>query len=118
MLLASCGGETVTTRSIHNNTDKDLKMTLYRYGNPGDTLKFAPEQKREISISTYDQGSDEDADCVFDLDSAWVEIEDEGVFTKKIQDNNNWISESEHTKRVPPTYENTCIFRINLSDFE
>lgn len=108
----------MTTRSIHNNTDKDLEMLLYRNGKARDTLKFAPEQIRQISISNSNKGTDEDPDCVSDIDSAWVGIEGGGVFTKKIQDSNNWISESDHTKKVPPTYENTCIFRISLTDFE
>ena len=93
-------------------------MILYRYGNPGDTLKFAPEQKREISISTSDKGTDDDPDCVFDIDSAWVHMEDGGKFTKKIQDSNNWISETDQVKHIPPQYENTCVFEINASDFE
>ena len=93
-------------------------MLIYRYGHAGDTLKFAPDQKREISISTMNKGTDEDPDCVFEIDSAWVGIEGGGIFTKKIQNSDNWVSETDHVKRVPPEYENTCIFRINLADFE
>lgn len=118
ILLASCGGETVTTRSIQNNTDKDIKVLLYRAGTARDTLIFTPEQIIQITISTSDKGSDESPDCVFDIDSAWVGIEGGGVFTKKIQDNDNWISETDHTKKIPPTYENTCTFQINIGDFE
>lgn len=118
IFLASCGGETVTTRSIQNNTGKDLKMFFYQSGKARDTLYFAPAEIRQISISTSNKGTDEDPDCVFDIDSAWAGIEGGGAFTKKIQDNNSWTSESDHVKRIPPTYENTCVFQINLSDFE
>ena len=118
VFLASCGGETSTTRSIQNNTDKDLKMLIYRNGKTRDTLKFTPGEILQISISTSDHGTDEDPDCVLDIDSAWVGIEGGGVFTKKIQNNDSWVSETDHAKRVPPKYENTCTFQINLIDFE
>jgi len=93
-------------------------MVLYRFGNPGDTLNFAPDQKRDISVTTSNKGSDEEPDCVFGIDSAWVGIEGGGKFTKRIEDNNNWTSESEREKIAPPTYANTCVFHIYLSDFE
>lgn len=93
-------------------------MVFYQNGWARDTLKFAPNEIRQISITTYSEGSDEDPDCLLDIDSAWVRIDSAGVFTKKIQDSGNWISESDQAKKVPPTYENTCVFQINLSDFE
>ena len=95
-----------------------MKLVFYIDGRARDTLFFAPSEIKQISISTSNKGIDEDPDCVFDIDSAWAGIEGKGVFTKKIQDQNNWISESDHTKRIPPTYENTCTFQINLNDFE
>lgn len=118
LFLASCSGETVTTRSIKNNSDKHLKMVLYRSGNGSDTLYIDPSQSVQLSVSTTNEGTDEDPDCVWEIDSAYTAIEDGGFLTKKIQLSNNWDSETEKVKTIPPDYENTCTFNIYNSDIE
>ena len=116
--MASCAGETVTTRSIKNNSNKNLKMVVYRNGIGGDTLHIESEQTYQLSISTGNKGSDAEPDCVWDIDSAYTEVEGGGFLTKKIQNSGNWDSNNEKVKNIPPDYENSCVFNIYNSDIE
>ncbi len=118
LFLVSCAGETRTSRVIENGSDKNLKMIIYRNGTGSDTLHFSSGQSRQISISTKNSGTDDAPDCANNVDSAFTEIEGGGILTKKIENNNNWTSETDHTKNLPPEYENTCTFRITNSDIE
>lgn len=118
LFLASCSGETVTTRSIKNNSDKNLKIVVYRDGRGSDTLRLDHGQSYQLSVSNSNKGSDEEADCVWEIDSAYTKVEGGGILTKKIQNSDNWDSESEKVKTIPPDYENNCIFNIYNSDIE
>ncbi|NEN24689.1 hypothetical protein G3O08_14370 [Cryomorpha ignava] len=116
--LTSCSSETVTTRSIKNNSDKNLKMVVYRNGRGSDTLNIESGQSNQLSITTSNKGSDEEPDCVWEIDSAYTEVDGGGILTKKIQITDNWDSENEKVKTIPPDYENSCIFNIYNADIE
>lgn len=117
-VLVACSGETVTSRIIENNSDKDLKIVIYRNGISSDTVDFIPGQSWQFSVSTKDSGTDEAPDCVRQIDSAYTQITGGGIMTKLIQDPDNWESETEQVKNFPPEYENSCIFSIRNSDIE
>lgn len=93
-------------------------MVIYKNGIVSDTLTFTPGQSRQISISTKNRGTDDAPDCLNDVDSAYTEIEGGGILTKKIENSNDWMSETDQTKNIPPEYENTCTFRIADADIE
>ena len=118
LFLASCSGETITTRFIKNNSEKHLKIVVYRDGRGSDTLNLDQGKSRQLSVSTSNKGSDEEADCVWEIDSAYAKVEGGGVLTKKIQNTDNWDSESEKVETIPPDYENSCTFNIYNSDIE
>lgn len=93
-------------------------MIVYRFGQGSDTLNIESGQSHQLSISMANKGSDEEPDCVWEIDSAYTKIEGGGILIKKIQDPNNWESESEKVKTIPPDYENSCTFNIYNADIE
>lgn len=93
-------------------------MLVYRNGITGDTINIESGQSHQISISTGNKGSDAEPDCVWEIDSAYAEVEGGGFLNKKIQHSGNWDSETEKVKNIPPDYENTCLFNIYNSDIE
>lgn len=93
-------------------------MVVYRDGRGSDTLNIEHGQSYQLSVSTANKGTDEEPDCVWEIDSAYTEVDGGGILIKKIQSSNNWDSESDKVKTIPPDYENSCIFNIYNSDIE
>ncbi len=116
-ILFSCSGESNTSRTIKNSSEKEIRIVIYRFGIPSnDTLKLNPGEERIISLQNSNSGSEDPPDCAARLDSAWSWVEGGGTLNKRIQNTSDWDVETERVKTLPPEYEHTCVFEIEDSD--
>lgn len=117
LFLTAFSGESNTSRTIKNSSEKEIRIVIYRFGIPSnDTIKLFPDDERVISLQNSTTGSEEPPDCTARLDSAWCWVQDGGVLSKRIQNTSDWDVETERVKTLPPEYEHTCIFEIRDSD--
>ncbi|MCA1762722.1 MAG: hypothetical protein LC664_07000 [Flavobacteriales bacterium] len=117
LFLIACSGESNTSRTIKNSSEKEIKIVIYRFGIPSnDTIKLNPGEERVISLQNSNSGSEDPPDCAARLDSAWSWVEGGGMLNKRIQNTSDWDVETERVKTLPPEYEHTCVFEIEDSD--
>jgi hypothetical protein len=116
-LLISCSGETVTTRTIDNQSNKEIKFLFYRFGyGQGDTVRVAPGTEKRISLSTTDKALDEAPGCAERIDSAYVEVVGGGTLLKDISRDIFWTSTSEESDGLPREVSYECVFLIRNTD--
>lgn len=116
-LLISCSGETVTTRTIDNQSDKEIKFLFYRFGfQQGDTVRVGPRSERRISLNTTDKALDEAPNCAERIDSAYVEVVGGGTLMKDISRDIFWTSTSEESDGLPREISYECVFLIRNTD--
>jgi hypothetical protein len=116
-LIISCSGETVTTRTIDNQSNREIKFLLYRAGTQqGDTIKLAPDSEKRISLSTTDKALDESPNCAERIDSAYVEVVGGGTLMKDISRNIYWTTTSNESDGFPREVSYECVFLIRNTD--
>jgi hypothetical protein len=119
LAIISCSGETQNSRSIENQSGKDLKMVIFQNGFSNmDTLVLEAGSSATISRGTSNRAEEEAPDCAERTDSARTEVVGGGTLVKNIGLSSNWEVESEQTKTVPREFEHTCRFIIRDSDIE
>ncbi len=112
-ILPSCSGETVTSKYIDNQTDRDIGFVFYRYGYAqGDTLTVQAGSRKRISQSTRDKGEEIAPPCAEFIDSAAVSIEGGGTLSNNIAQEKYWTVETEQVRNMPPEYNHTCTYII------
>ncbi len=113
IFLASCNGETETTKNIDNRSDRDLKFAMYRFGyQQGDTILVPAGVKKRIGMITSDSASEEAPACAKNIDSAQVVVSGGGTLTRSIGKDQNWNTSSEQTSAIPIKYRHECNFVV------
>jgi hypothetical protein len=113
IFLASCNGESVTTKNIDNRSDRELKFAIYRFGyQQGDTIVVPAGTKKRIGMITSDQASEDAPSCASNIDSAQVVVSGGGSLSRNIAKDQNWTTESEQTSAIPLKYNHECNFVV------